>query len=243
MARGMNLLALGVAIGAGLVSITSPCCLPLLPGYLGYLSGFAPQESASRRWRTVAAALLFVAGFTVIFVALGATASILGAALIAQRAPMSRLAGGFILLLGLFLLLESRVPLLSRAGDWSRWARGGRLWAAPVLGAAFALTWTPCIGPVLGAILTLAGSAGDLQQGVLLLLAYSLGLAIPFVALSVWMVRVQTWLRRVGRAASLFQSASAGLLVAMGLLLLTDRWLPLMAPLLAWYAQARWPPV
>jgi len=145
--------------------------------------------------------------------------------------------------MGLLLLLEGRIGLFSRGGDWSRWSAGGTLWSAPVLGAAFAITWTPCIGPVLGAILTLAGTTAALGQGVALLAAYSLGLAVPFVALSLSVPKVHTLLRRLGRAPALMQGAAGALLVVMGVLLVTDRWLPLVSPVLAWYAQARWPPV
>src|SRR6266567_486441 len=120
----MNLVNLAVAFGAGLISITSPCCLPLLPGYLGYLTGLSSGDLEANRGRILSAALLFVVG------------------------------------------------LLSRGGDWSRWSAGGKLWTAPVLGAAFAITWTPCIGPVLGAVLTLAGTTAALSQGVALLAAY-----------------------------------------------------------------------
>jgi cytochrome c-type biogenesis protein len=197
---------------------------------------------ANRR-RTVAAALLFVAGFSVIFIALGATASVVGAALLANRLAVAHVAGIFILAMGLLLLLEGRIGLFSRGGDWSRWSAGGTLWSAPVLGAAFAITWTPCIGPVLGAILTLAGTTAALSQGVALLAAYSLGLAVPFVALSLSVPKVHTLLRRLGRAPALIQGAAGALLVVMGVLLVTDRWLPLISPVLAWYAQARWPPV
>ena len=239
----MNLVDLAVAFGAGLISITSPCCLPLLPGYLGYLSGLAAGEVEANRRRTVAAALLFVAGFSVIFIALGATASVVGAVLLANRLAAGHVAGIFILAMGLLLLLEGRIGLFSRGGDWSRWSAGGTLWSAPVLGAAFAITWTPCIGPVLGAILTLAGTTAALGQGVALLAAYSLGLAVPFVALSLSVPKVNNLLRRLGRAPALMQGAAGALLVAMGVLLVTDRWLPLISPVLAWYAQARWPPV
>ncbi len=239
----MNLVDLAVAFGAGLISITSPCCLPLLPGYLGYLSGLAAGEVEANRRRTVAAALLFVAGFSVIFIALGATASVVGAVLLANRLAVGHVAGIFILAMGLLLLLEGRIGLFSRGGDWSRWSAGGTLWSAPVLGAAFAITWTPCIGPVLGAILTLAGTTAALGQGVALLAAYSLGLAVPFVALSLSVPKVNNLLRRLGRAPALMQGAAGALLVAMGVLLVTDRWLPLISPVLAWYAQARWPPV
>jgi len=237
------LLSLAVAFGAGVISITSPCCLPLLPGYLGYLTGMSSSDLAANRGRILGVALLFVVGFFVVFIALGATASILGALLLANRLSLAHVAGVFILAMGLLLLLEGRVGFLSRGGDWSRWSAGGRLWTAPVLGAAFAITWTPCIGPVLGAVLTLAGTTAALGQGVALLSAYSLGLALPFVALSLSVPWLHGWMRRLGRAPAVIQGAAGVLLVAMGVLLVTDRWLPLVSPVLAWYAQARWPPI
>ncbi len=231
-----------VAFVAGLISITSPCCLPLLPGYLGYLTGLGGEEPTSRN-RTVAAAALFVIGFTAVFIALGATASELGAFLLYNRLPVARVAGVFIAMMGALLLLEGRIGLLSRGGDWSRRLAGGSLWTAPLLGAAFAVTWTPCIGPVLGAVLTLAGATASLSQGVLLLTAYSLGLGVPFLALGLSVVRVRLWLRSVGRYTAALQPVSGALLVTMGLLLVTDRWLPLLSPVLTWYANAHWPPI
>jgi len=236
-------LELAVAFGAGVISVTSPCCLPLLPGYLGYLTGLEAGELQANRRRTLTAAALFVTGFTMVFVALGATASELGALLLSYRLPLAQVAGVFILAMGVLLVLEGRLALLSRGGDWSDWFGGGRLWTAPLLGAAFAITWTPCIGPVLGAILTLAGSTADLTTGVVLLAVYSLGLGLPFLGLAVSLHRVRGWLRRLGRGTVALQGASGLLLVAMGLLLVTDRWLPLVSPVLAWYAQARWPPI
>lgn len=233
---------LAVAFVAGLISITSPCCLPLLPGYLGYLSGVHGDQS-SGRGRTVMAAALFVLGFTIVFIALGATASELGALLLSYRLPVARVAGVFIVVMGAVLLLEGRLGFLSRSGDWTRHLTGGKLWTAPVLGAAFAVTWTPCVGPVLGAVLTLAGTTANLSQGVFLLTAYSLGLAVPFLALGLSVERIRGWLRPVGRITAALQPVSGGLLVVMGALLVTDRWLPLIAPVLAWYANARWPPI
>ena len=239
----MNLINAGLAFAAGVLSISSPCCLPLLPGYLSYLSGVSSEELGRKRRRTMLAALLFVAGFSTVFIALGATASVLGSLLGSYRLPLARAAGVFIVLMGLVLLLEGRVGLLSRSGDWSHWLRGGKLWTAPPLGAAFAITWTPCIGPVLALILTLAGSTADLSQGVVLLAIYSLGLALPFVALSFWVSGLRALLGRVAHGAAVLQSASGALLVTMGVLLVTDRWLPLVAPVLSWYARARWPPI
>ena len=159
----MNLVNAALAFAAGLLSISSPCCLPLLPGYLSYLSGVSPAELGRKRGRTVLAAVLFVAGFSAVFIALGATASVLGSLFLSNRLPLARAAGVFIVVMGLVLLLEGRFGFLSRSGDWSHWFGGGKLWAAPPLGAAFALTWTPCIGPVLGAVLTLAGSTAEID--------------------------------------------------------------------------------
>ena len=145
----MSIISLAIAFGAGLISITSPCCLPLLPGYLGYISGNAAAQPTGSR-RPLIAASLFVLGFTLVFTALGATASYLGQILLLNREGLGQVAGGFILLMGLVVLLSGRIGWMSRGGDWSqRWA-GGQLWAAAPLGAAFAVTWTPCIGPVLG---------------------------------------------------------------------------------------------
>ncbi len=239
----MNQLAVALAFLAGGISITSPCCLPLLPGYLGYLSGISGDNAQGRRMRTLAAALLFVAGFSIVFIALGATASELGSLMLSYRIRLFQVAGVFILLMGLALLLEGRIGWLSRGGDWSRsWAHG-QLWAAVPLGASFAITWTPCIGPVLGAILTLAGSTADLGKGVALLAAYSLGLAVPFLLLSLSVPRFRRLTSRLGPVMAGIQVASGGVLVAMGILLLTNRWLPLISPVLSWYAKAHWPPV
>lgn len=144
--------------------------------------------------------------------------------------------------MGLAMLLEGRLGFLSRGGDWSqRWAHG-QLWAALPLGVAFAITWTPCIGPVLGAILTLAASTAELREGVMLLVVYSLGLALPFLALSLSVDRVR-WSRPFARGAALVRAAAGVALVLMGVLLLTNRWLQVVSPVLAWYAQAKWPPI
>lgn len=238
----MNALTLALAFVAGVISITSPCCLPLLPGYLAYLSGVSPEQAQRQRRRVLAAASLFVTGFSIVFIALGATASELGALLVTFRLQLFQIAGAFILVMGLVLILEGRIGFLSRGGDWSRGRARGRLWAALPLGASFAITWTPCVGPVLAVILTLAGSTSSLQQGVGLLAAYSLGLAVPFLLLSLGVPAFTSLSRRLGPIMGLTQAASGVLLVGMGFLLITDRWLPLIAPILSWYAQAHWPP-
>lgn len=239
----MNLVDAGIAAGAGALSITSPCCLPLLPGYLGYLTGLSSNELAARRQRAVLAAVLFILGFTVVFVALGATASLIGDVLLRNRVLLGRLAGVFIAVMGFAILFSGRIGFLSRGGDFSRHLDGGSLWTATPLGAAFAITYTPCIGPILGAILTLSAASGSLPNGVGLLVIYSLGLGIPFLLLSLSVSRVRGVLGRARRGVAIARSVSGVVLIAMGILLVTDLWLPLMAPLLRWYAQAQWPPV
>ena len=121
MGPGLNLVSLAVAFTAGVISITSPCCLPLLPGYLAYLSGVNSADGSNSRGRTIGAALLFVGGFATVFVALGATASELGALLLLYRFPLARAAGVLILAMGVLVLLEGRLRWLGRGGDWSRW--------------------------------------------------------------------------------------------------------------------------
>src|SRR5713226_3715976 len=228
---------IAIAFVAGLISITSPCCLPLLPGYLGYLTGLDGDEPA-RRNRTIAAAALFVLGFTAVFVALGATASELGALLLYNRVPVARIAGVFIAAMGAFLLLEGRVGFFSRGGDWSRRMAGGKLGTAPLLGAAFAVTWTPCIGPVLGAVLTLAGTTASLSQGVLLLTAYSLGLGLPFLALGLSVARVQLWLRSRRPHPAAPPARAGPPAVCNGIVPGPRPWPALISPVLTWYANA-----
>src|SRR5256885_1796764 len=208
---------IAIAFAAGAISITSPCCLPLLPGYLGYLSGMSSADDDQRRRRTLAAALLFVAGFSIVFIALGATASELGSLLLSYRVQLYQVAGVFILLMGLALLLEGRVGWLSRGGDWSRTWGQGQLWAALPLGASFAITWTPCIGPVLGAIVTLAGTTADLGKGVALLAVYSLGLAVPFLLLSLSVPSFRRLTSRLGPVMAAVPVRSGGLLAGLGI--------------------------
>lgn len=249
----MELYALvSLALVAGVVSFTSPCCLPLLPGYLSYVSGLAqpmPRTGddtvarGSARRRVLTGAVLFVLGFTVVFTALGASAAALGLLLIQNKAVINVAGGAFVIFMGLTMIGVVRVPLLHRrvAFDTSRLGRGPA--SALPLGAAFAFGWTPCVGPVLTAILATAATTATLTRGAVLLAAYSLGLGIPFLLLAVGMVRGKrrpAWLARNSRRIEVIGGV---LLVAMGIALATGSWNRLMSQFLAVYARLGWPPI
>src|SRR5712692_1616029 len=193
-----------VAVGAGILSFTSPCCVPLVPGYLSFMSGLPVSELGEREARAVAlrSALLFVAGFTVVFTLLGASVGLVGAALIRNTPVILRIAGVAIIVLGLAMTGAVRVPWLTRERrlDLGRLAGGPR--AAFPLGMAFAAGWVPCIGPVLATLLTLAAAGQTVVWGAVLLALYSLGLGVPFVVLAVGFHRARgslRWLREHGR--------------------------------------------
>jgi len=234
-----------LAVVAGLISITSPCCLPLIPSYVSYVSSLPVGELAEAEGRRLAleSSLLFVAGFTIVFTALGLTASVIGTALLTNLALLTRVAGVFILFMGLAALglfprrwLQRELRL-----DLHRVPRG-RAGALP-LGMAFAAGWTPCIGPVLATILTLAASSGSVLAGGALLALYSIGLGIPFIAIAVGYHRLGRslgWLRRHGRA---IERAGGVVLVVVGLGYISGRWVQLFRPLQRWFAGFGWPPI
>jgi cytochrome c-type biogenesis protein len=174
------------AIGAGALSFLSPCVLPLVPAYLCYMAGVSVEDfragaeaGPSSRWRLLKAAALFVAGFSTVFVALGAGATGVGQFLRQWQDQIAIVAGLMIILMGLNFLGVLRIGLLSREARFE--AKSGGPFAAYVMGLAFAFGWTPCIGPVLGPILTLAGAQETAGEGALLLASYSFGLGLPFI--------------------------------------------------------------
>lgn len=242
----MELFALASLAGvAGVVSFTAPCTLPLLPGYVSYVSGLAgqPDRGGPDRRQVLAGVLLFALGFTVVFTAMGATASALGWFLARHTVWLNRLAGGLIVVMGLAFTGILRVPWLERERrvDLGRVARGP-VGAAP-LGAAFALGWTPCIGPVLAGILASAAVQATVVRGAFLLFVYSVGLTLPFLWVALGVLRGRSrfeWLRRHARAV---EAAGGVLLVLMGIAVATGGWTLLMSRMLSWYAQLGWPPI
>ncbi|MGH2590830.1 MAG: cytochrome c biogenesis CcdA family protein [Actinomycetota bacterium] len=233
-----------LALLAGALSFSSPCCLPLMPGYVSYVSGVAGSGGTLQvRSRVLGAAALFVLGFSIVFTSLGAGASLFGPVLLRNRFVLTRVAGVLVLLMGLVAIGLLRIPFLFRElrVDLRR-IRPGPLGAAP-LGMAFAIGWTPCIGPVLAGILTAAATTASAVWGAALLFTYSLGLGIPFLLLAYACGRggrLSAWLRRRGRAIEL---AGGAVLVLMGVLMITGQWLKLFIPLLRIYSRANWPPL
>jgi cytochrome c-type biogenesis protein len=217
----------GVAL-AGLASFLSPCVLPLVPPYLTYLGGTTLDQLTSheqvdmRLWRKVVlASVFFVLGFTTVFVGFGAGASMLGQWIQAHKGELAILAGIVIILFGLHFLGVLRVPLLYREARFHGAGGGASLLGAYVMGLAFAFGWTPCIGPVLATVLTVAANEASLGAGVRLLLVYSLGLGIPFILAAVAIGPFLGFLRRFRRHLGRVEKAMGLLLVAAGILMLT----------------------
>ncbi len=233
-----------LAFAAGVLSFTSPCALPLMPGYVSYISaGGTGAAGQQRAGRSLGSALLFVGGFTVVFTALGAGASAASGVLLANRTLLAQVGGVLIIAFGLVVAGVVRVPMLMRERrfDLSR-IRPGPGGAMP-LGMAFAIGWVPCVGPVLASILTLAAAETSVSQGALLLTIYSAGLGLPFIGLAVAASRLGPAVRFLRRRARAVELVGGGLLVAMGVLLVTNQWTRLFAPLLRRFAEWGWPPI
>jgi len=232
-AAGPLLLAMGVCVLAGLVSFASPCVVPLVPGYLSYLAavvGVDDLDAATgqvalktQRWRVAGSALLFVAGFTVVFV-LG-TVAVLGmtTTLITNQLLLQRVGGVLTIIMGLVFI--GLIPALQRQARFTP-RRFAGVAGAPLLGAVFGLGWTPCLGPTLTGVITVASATdgANVARGVLLVIAYCLGLGIPFVLLALgsgWAVNGFGWLRRHSRAIQVFGGM---LLIVVGVALVTGVW-------------------
>jgi cytochrome c-type biogenesis protein len=217
---------LAAALVAGMLSFLSPCVLPLVPPYLVYLTGaslerFADAEPEPRvRRETLAAALLFVLGFSTVFVALGASASAVGALLRAYSGELAILAGAAIIVMGLHFLGLTPIALLMREKRLEV-AKPVGLWGAYLMGLAFALGWTPCIGPILAAILAVAASEETVTRGALMLAVYSLGLGIPFLLAAFAVESFAAFLARFRAHLGLVEKAMGGLLVLTGVAFLT----------------------
>jgi cytochrome c-type biogenesis protein len=239
MAENVTLLA---AFGAGLLSFISPCVLPLIPGYLSYISGLSLDEMrgapvasgagsavvavaapAAVRRQVVLASLAFILGFTIVFVALGASASALGQYVMARLNILGKIAGAVVILFGLHTMGVLRIEWLYQEKRVQSQQRPEGFLGAALVGMAFAFGWTPCLGPILAGILAVAATQDTIGQGVQLLSAYSIGLGVPFFATALAINRFFAAFARIRRHYHKIEIVSGALLVVIGVLIFTDR--------------------
>jgi cytochrome c-type biogenesis protein len=220
-----------VAFMSGVLSFLSPCVLPLVPSYLSFISGVsledmrAPQVTSQVRWRVISNSLAFIFGFSLIFIAFGASASFLGSLFLGYR-KVIRIAGGIlIVLVGAYLMGFLKIPLLGRYLQFQlnhlKDKRIGYL-GSVLIGLTFAVAWTPCVGPILGSILTLAGTSAEINKGMLLLTIYAAGLAVPFFLSAVALNSFFLFFTGFRRYIHAVHMGAGFLLVIVGILLVTD---------------------
>jgi cytochrome c-type biogenesis protein len=246
---GPMLLAAPLAVAAGVVSFLSPCSLPLVPGYLSYVGGLTGSEvsraaggdttdvavrlrGASRR-RVLVGASLFVLGFSVVFTAYGAAAGALGGLLFDQSRTLTVVLGALTVLLGLVFAGVVRIPALGRTTRASVRPAAG-LTGAPLLGALFAIGWTPCIGPTLAAVLALSADSATVSRGALLAFLYRIGLGVPFLMVAASLHRAMDRLAAVRRNSLLIMRSGGVLLVVIGLLQISGVWGGWLNAMRAW---------
>ncbi len=215
--------ALGVAVAfaAGLLSFLSPCVLPLVPSYIGFLTGMTVPEMSGRRRTALLHGLCFVAGFSLVFILLGASATALGRALNYYQIWLQRIGGVLIIAFGLVCLGVIKVDFLTQERRVHLEQKPVGYLGSALVGMAFGAGWTPCIGPVLGAILGLAATSGEVSRGMLLLAFYSAGLAVPFLIAAVAVESFLGWFQRFRRYLPWVMRVSGALLVFVGILLLS----------------------
>ena len=213
---------------AGIVSFLSPCVLPLVPGYVSYVAGNSaaatgPSGSIALRLPSAVLGLCFVLGFSTVFIVLGASATALGQMLISYRYELNLVGGAIVILFGLFVTGLIRPPWMMREARFHSDLPGGGAASAYVLGLAFAFGWTPCIGPILGAILTVGAASATVADGVLLLAIYSLGLGVPFLLAAMFTDALTAKLRTFGRIGRVLRIFAGGIMLLMGVAMITGQ--------------------
>ena len=216
--------AMLVALVAGLISFLSPCVLPIVPPYLAYMSGVSigdMQNPGAARRKAILAALFFIMGLSTVFLLLGFTASVFGAFVLQNQELFAQVSGLVVIIFGLHFLSVFRIPILDREMRMEAGQSGGSAIGAYVLGLAFAFGWTPCIGPQLGAILSLAASEASVARGTVLLGIYALGLGVPFLLAAIFLSRSMVLMNKMKRHMGLIEKLMGGLLLLVGVMLVT----------------------
>ncbi|MGH7817001.1 MAG: cytochrome c biogenesis CcdA family protein [Candidatus Binatia bacterium] len=217
-----------VAFAAGIFSFLSPCVLPLIPSYLSFVSGVSLEEmrgeraSAQIRWRMVLNSLAFIIGFSLVFVSLGASASFLGGLFMGYRNTIRILGGIFVLLVGLYLVGAFKIAALNRYLQFNLKDKPAGYLGSVLVGITFAVAWTPCVGPILGATLALASTTEEVGRGVFLLTSYAAGLALPFFLSALAINSFFQFSQKLRRYVHAIHVIGGVLLIAVGVLLITD---------------------
>jgi cytochrome c-type biogenesis protein len=212
---------LPLAFLAGVLSFLSPCVLPLIPSYVSFITGLSLEDAGQRRWVALGHTSMFVLGFTIIFLMLGASATALGTMLSYHRVWIERIGGALIVLFGLYLLGAFRWGVLARERRFTIQDKPVGYLGSALVGIAFGAGWSPCIGPILGAVLTYTSATATLRQGIVLLLVYSLGLGLPFLIAAVAIDRFREWFQRYRRFIPVVTKCAGAVLVLVGALLAT----------------------
>jgi len=229
------------AFAFGLLSFVSPCVLPIVPGYLSFISGISFEEiqgSASQsnlRKRIITNCIFFIAGFSVVFIALGASATVLGQFLQQQLNLLSKIAGVIIIIFGLHMVGVFKIPFLNYEKRLHTSTKPLGLVGAFVVGLAFAFGWTPCIGPILAAILAIASQQETVGQGIVLLSSYSLGLGIPFLITGLSITAFYNVFNKLKKYLHTIEVASGAMLIAVGILIMTNYLTILSGYLSKWF--------
>lgn len=223
----IDMTELSVAFTAGILSFVSPCVLPLVPGYLAFISGVSVEglkkRTSKETLKIIYTSVVFVLGFSTVFILLGVSATAAGKLLAEYKGIISRIAGVVIIVFGLFLIGIIKMPWMSQERRFHIKGSSFNIFGVYLLGAAFAFGWTPCIGPILSSILLYTSTTENLQKGVILLSVYSLGLGIPFIISGALFNRLIGIMAMIKRHYRLVNLVSGGLLIAMGVLLVTER--------------------
>lgn len=223
-----------IAFTAGLLSFLSPCVLPLIPSYVTFITGLSLEDVTKARRTSLVHALLFIFGFTLIFVTLGATATALGRMMLRYRYIVSGVGGSLVIVFGLYLLGVLNISAFMRERRVHLAEKPLGYLGTVVVGIAFGAGWSPCLGPILGAILALAANSGDLSRGLTLLLCYSLGLAVPFLIAALAVDRFLEFFARHKGKMIWVNRAAGVLLVGVGTLMVTNRFSLLATKLQQW---------
>lgn len=213
-----------VALVAGVISFLSPCVLPIVPPYLAYMGGISMAEMTDEKVSNkpaIIAAIFFALGLSTVFIFLGFAASVFGRAFLEYQELMGRIAGGVIIIFGLHFLKVINIPFLNRDMRMEAGDRGGSAFGAYVLGLAFAFGWTPCIGPILGTILSMAAQEASITRGTVLLAAYAIGLGLPFIIAAIFINRAIGVMNRFKRHMGKVEMVMGALLVLVGVMLIT----------------------